>query len=331
MQIFNIFDNLERMHNNIKTGKGKDDVLKQEINILNKKFQTTRGYFDLLKGKSDPQDENDLKICSFVIIYASEVLEAITKIIKKRETMPEKSFSDENKNVLKNPLNSIHMLLVHYLDIFKEVLILNENNFIYGAISRSRSLLEMFFIFHYLFCNPESFERYSDHGFLRYIERSKKWKIPLRASEIERYEQIKIKYNDEYGKFIKNYGWVKEIKNPNGIGGLIDLFTNVNDDKTIFYLKDWYKVLSEFSHSSFFIVSRPERKYVPDFLPWAIIYCLEMLRAYTDYLVDKFKLSEIEYLPDIIGGLIGIIINNIQPYHPNTDYKNIVNTNDNYK
>jgi hypothetical protein len=318
------------MQNIKKSGKNKDDIIKQEIDILNKKFQTTRGYSDLLKGKSDLHDENDLKVCSFVIIYVDEVLEAITKIIRKREKMPKNSFSGENKFLNENPLNSIHMLIVHYLDIFKEVLILNENNFIYGAISRCRSLLEMFFIFQYLFCNPESFERYSDHGFLRYIERSKEWKIPLRASETERYEQIKIKYNDEYNNFIKNYGWVKGIKNPNGIGGLIDLLTNVKDNKIIFYLKDWYKGLSEFSHSSFFIVSRPDRKYIPDFLPLAILYCLEMLKAYTDYLSEKFMLSEVEYLPNIIVGLIEIIINNIQPYHLNFDFNKMININDYY-
>jgi len=138
------------------------------------------------------------------------------------------------------------------------------------------------------------------------------------------YFWLSNKSNDEYNKFIKNYGWVKGINNPNGIGGLIDLLA-INNNKVTIYMKDWYKILSEFSHSSFFIVSRPERKYVPDFLPYAILNCLDMLISYTDDLVKYFMLLEIEYLPDIIGGLIEIIIDNIQSYHPNLDFKKILN------
>jgi hypothetical protein len=330
MYVFNIHENMNKMFNEIKSGKEKEEIIKQEVKRIHEKFQTTRGYSDLLKGKSDIEDENDLKICSFIIVYATEVLETIAKIIRKHETMAENSFSDENTKQIGNPLNNFHMLIEHYLDIFKEVLILNENNYIYGAISRSRSLIEMLFIFRYLTSNPEAFIRYSDHGFLKYIERSKEWKISVRSSEMDRYEKIKIKYKSEYKTFIKNYGWVKDIKNPTGIGGLIDILTEIHGDRATMYLKDWYKLLSEFSHSSFFVVSRPNRKYIPDFLPFAILYCLEILCNYIGNLVENFMLSEIENLPAIITGLSEIIIDNLQPSHPNIDLKNMMNKDSSY-
>ena len=322
IDIFKIEENLERISQKIKADRNEyQNVLDIEIKRLYDKFKTTKGYSDLIKNRYNPYFENGLKSISFIIKYLLEVFQLIKnvtpKIINTENAINLGITLDKNENqAYNNPMYYIRDLIEYYLDTFREIYFLVENNFIFGALARMRILLEIYCIFNYLLLNPIAIRRYIDHSFVKKYNNKIKYAQNVTYQEELLFISIKEKYKDEFEYFSKNYGWAINLKNFDSFDEIQKIASN-NDKSRYDFIKSMYSMLSEYSHSSAFIVYKQNNLSKFNIIAF-LVFCgdmsLSIISKYINWIFQNFENmdNDVKYLIPILEYLRQLIF----PIHP---------------
>jgi hypothetical protein len=322
LNIFKIEENLNKISNILKLDGSKYEfAINSEINRLYEKFKTTRGYSDLIKNESDQYYDNCLKSISFIIKYSMEVFkitEKITPAIINKENSIDLGISIDNTGIQQfdNPIFYIRDLVEYYLNTFREIFILIENNCITGALARMRVLLEIYCIFTYFLKYPNTIRRYLDHFIVKNYNGKIKYSQIITPYEKQNYDRIKEKYKNEFDKFIKNYGWANNLKFPDSFDEIQREASHDNLQRYEF-IKSMYSLLSEYSHSSASIVYQHKminKQNIIAFIVFSGDMCISIVSTYIDWIFQNFEQinSEIKYLVPIMDELRKKIL----PIHP---------------
>jgi hypothetical protein len=330
MTVFNIKENLNKLSkisilDQIEYSKAIDN----EIKLLLEKLKTTRGYSDLLKKPKNKYYDNALKTTSFVIEYSIEIFDILKTITPKNIDHHTAKIlgillrdDDPNKDNYYNIMYCIRDLIEYYIQTFHEIYTLIENNFINGYLARLRVLLETYCIFKFFLKFPDTIERYIDHSFIKRHLTKIKYSQYINHNETVQFGELKNKYLYEYDNFIKNYGWAgNKIKHLDSFNEIQVIASNGKKDKYDF-IKRMYSLLSEYSHSSAFIVYKQNRISqfnILQFLIFSEDMCISIIEDYIDWIFQNYPNMDnnINYLSPVFF-ILYYFFN-----HVNTPSKNI--------